>query len=402
MQPQAFDLVIVGGGMTGLALAAGLANTPWRIALIEAQTDLPDLNPDQLEVRVSALSEASRQLLEQLGAWSAMTQMRVTPYQGMQVWDAQGSAAIEFNAQEVGVAHLGYMVENLVTVQGLWSQVKDQPNLTFFQGATPLALSEAQDAQGLRQLRLDSGELLEARLVVAADGARSNLREWAGFETREWDYGHHALVASVRTEKAHGHIARQRFNATGPLAFLPFMLNGDDHWSSIVWSTSPEEAAELQALDESHFNARLAQSFEARLGRVEISQERQVYPLRQRHAKTYVKPGIALMGDAAHTIHPLAGQGVNLGFQDVVALTQVLQQAASQQKNPGCLSVLSAYQTRRQPENLAMMAAMESFKRLFASQTLPVLLARNLGMRWVDQNNWIKRRLVAKALGLKA
>ncbi|MDR9466900.1 UbiH/UbiF/VisC/COQ6 family ubiquinone biosynthesis hydroxylase [Marinospirillum sp.] len=399
---QQFDLVIVGGGMTGLALAAGLADTPLQIAIIEAAEQPPAWQPEKMEIRVSALSEASKQLLDKLGAWEEMLKLRVNPYQGMVVWDSEGTAEVAFNAREAGVKDLGYLVENSVTQLGLLEVVKQQANLHWFRGVKPVAMSEPVDGTGQRELTLSGGEKLQAGLMVAADGAHSWLRQQGDFATREWDYNHHALVTSVRTEKSHENAAWQRFHASGPLAFLPLNRDGDDHWCSIVWSTSPEQAAELLALDEKTFNQRLTSAFEGRLGKVLVSEERGVYPLRQRHAVDYVKPGLALMGDAAHTIHPLAGQGVNLGFLDVATLTQVVHQAAQKRQPLGSLSVLKAYQHKRKPDNLAMMALMESFKRLFATRALPVLLLRNLGMKMVNSQPWVKRQLIAQALGVRA
>lgn len=398
---QTFDLVIVGGGMAGLALAAGLADSGLKLALVEASAEAPHWQVDQLDLRVSALSEASRRLLDRLGAWPVMESLRVTPYRGMRVWDSEGTAEVTFDAAEAGVTDLGYLVENSVTQLGLLAAVKDQVNLQWFRGVRPLALSEPLDVQGTRQVTLGSGEVLQAALVVGADGARSQIREWGGFATREWDYQHHALVCSVRTQKSHQQACWQRFHATGPLALLPLVREGDDHWCSIVWSAPPEQIAALLALDEAAFNQRLTDAFEARLGRVEISEQRQAFPLRQRHAVDYIKPGLALVADAAHTIHPLAGQGINLGFLDVATLTRVLQEAAAARRPLGSLAVLQRYQQRRKPDNLAMMALMESFKRLFGTRQLPVLLLRNLGMKLVNSNGWVKRKLIAQALGLR-
>lgn len=398
---QQFDLVIVGGGMTGLALAAGLASTPLKIAILEASPQVPEWHPEQLEIRVSALSQASQQLLEQLGAWDKMLSMRVNPYQGMRVWDAEGTGEVSFQAREAGVHQLGYLVENKVTQLGLLASMTGQANLTWFRGVQPTAISAALDPQGSRQLTLSNGEQLTAQLIVAADGAGSKLREWGGFKTREWDYGHHALVTSVRTAQPHQNTAWQRFDRSGPLAFLPLNRDGDDHWCSLVWSTSAEEAEQLKNLDAETFNQALTQAFAGRLGQVLVSEERAIYPLRQRHAIDYVQPGLVLIGDAAHTIHPLAGQGVNLGFLDVAALTQVLVKACQQQQPLGHLASLQQYQRQRKPDNLAMMALMETFKRLFATQNLPLLLARNLGMKFINQQPWIKRQLIAQALGVR-
>lgn len=398
---SAYDLIIVGGGMAGLALAAGLVDTKLKIAIIEAVEQAPSWQTTTFNTRVSALSESSRQLLDSLGAWSAMQKLRVNPYQGMCVWDSQGTAEVAFDAAEAGVTNLGYLVENAVTQLGLLEAVSEQSNLDWFTGVEAVAVSEPLNNQGKRELKLSDGRCLEAALIVGADGANSQIRKLGEFKTREWNYGHHALVTSVRMEKSHANAAWQSFNEQGVLAFLPLNMDGDKHWCSIVWSTHPEQAAALMGLDEQDFNQHLTQAFEGRLGKVELSQVRQVVPLRQRHATDYVKPGLALIADAAHTIHPLAGQGINLGFADVAALTAVIKQAALETKPLGSLLVLNTYQRQRKPDNLAMMALMESFKRLFSTQKLPVLLLRNLGMKLVNSSPWVKRKLIAQALGLR-
>lgn len=394
-----YDVVIVGGGMAGLALAAGLANTQLKIAIVEAAEHAPNWQADTFNPRVSALSETSRQLLDRLGAWSVMQKLRINPYQGMRVWDSQGTAEVAFNATQAGVAHLGYLVENSVTQLGLLAAVATQTNLDWFLGVEAVAISDAVNNQ--RQLTLSNGNVLTAALLVGADGANSRVRNLGEFKTREWNYGHHALVTSVRMEKSHNNTAWQSFSEQGVLAFLPLNKDGDNHWCSIVWSTHPEQAAVLMRLDAAAFNQRLAAAFEGRLGQVEFSEKRQTVPLRQRHAIDYVKSGLVLIADAAHTIHPLAGQGINLGFADVAALTAVIKQAVANKQPLGSLTVLNAYQRQRKPDNLAMMALMESFKRLFATQNLPVLLLRNFGMKLVNTNPWVKRQLITQALGLR-
>lgn len=401
---QDYDLVVVGGGMTGLALVAGLAGSRKKIAIIETALEAPQWQAEVFDHRVSALSEASRALLDQLGAWEKMQARRVNPYQAMHVWDQAGTGEVSFAAHQAEVPHLGYLVENSVTHLGLLEQVEQQQNVTWYRGYQLTALEPGPQPR----LTLESTQqtqteplVLSTALVVGADGAHSSVRRLADFATREWSYQHHALVTSVRTRLPHQDTAWQRFASSGPLAFLPLNKDGDRHWCSIVWSTSPEEAKILLELDAKTFHQRLGAAFEWRLGEIEQSEARAVLPLRQRHAKHYVQPGVALIGDAAHTIHPLAGQGVNLGFLDVLALTQVLVQAEAAQEAWGDLRVLERYQRQRQPDNLAMMALMETFKRLFASSSLPTLLLRNLGMKWVNSQDWMKRHLVAQALGYR-
>jgi 2-octaprenylphenol hydroxylase len=249
-------------------------------------------------------------------------------------------------------------------------------------------------------VELEGGESLQADLLVAADGALSRVRELMDFATREWDYGHSALVASVETERPHEATAWQRFLPSGPLAFLPLPGEEGRHFCSIVWSIRQELVDDLLAASDQEFCARLEQAFERRLGGVLGVSRRFAFPLRQRHAIDYVQPGVALVADAAHTIHPLAGQGINLGLQDVAVLAEEILAATARGANPGRLDVLRRYQRRRKGENLAMMAAMDGFKRLFEQQALPVRWLRNVGMRGVGRLTPVKQRLMRHAMGL--
>jgi len=250
-------------------------------------------------------------------------------------------------------------------------------------------------------LALAGGDTLRSKLVVAADGALSPLREALGFRTREWDYGHRAIVATVQLERAHAATAWQRFLPTGPLALLP-LPDGDDgsHRCSIVWSIEEAQAEELLALDEAGFCAALGAASEYRLGAVLASTRRLAFPLRQRHAVDYIAPGVALVADAAHTIHPLAGQGINLGLADVEVLAAEVLRAAERGLDPGRLDVLRRYQRERKGDNLLMMAAMEGFKRLFGARALPVRWLRNSGLRLVDGAVPLKRELIRQAMGV--
>lgn len=400
MTTENFDLVIVGGGIAGSALALALANSDIRIALIEAQT--PNLQPpcetdiNGFDLRVSALTHASQALLERLGVWQKISDARLAPYQFMQVWDAEGTGNIQFDASELHQLQLGHIVENRLLVASLQQKLQLAANVV---NLAPCKVEELTPVDGGHQLSLDNGLTLQAELVVGADGALSRVRQWAGLDTREWDYGHHALVATVKTQKPHRDTAWQRFQDTGPLAFLP-LASEDKDYCSIVWSTLPEHAEQLLAMDDEAFCQALGEAFEYQLGEVVAVSKRVAFPLRQRHAIDYVKPGLALVADAAHTIHPLAGQGINLGLLDVDVLAQEVLRARQRGIGLGELSVLKRYQRRRKLNNLAMMALMDGFKRLFAEPALPLRFLRNEGMRQLNQLKPIKHLIMKQAMGL--
>ncbi|OEC47434.1 2-octaprenyl-3-methyl-6-methoxy-1,4-benzoquinol hydroxylase [Pseudomonas sp. 1D4] len=392
------DLIIVGAGMVGSALALALKDSGLDILLIDGSplSVKPFDAEAAFEPRVSALSAASQRILDRLGAWPGVVARRASPYGEMQVWDGTGTGAIHFSAASVHADVLGHIVENRVVQDALLEPLHDSGI-----GLMPNArLEHLRHSGDDWLLTLVDGRQLRAPLVIAADGANSAVRRLAGCATREWDYLHHAIVTSVRCEQPHRCTAWQRFTDDGPLAFLPLDRQGDEHWCSIVWSVTPEEAERLMALDDQAFCSALGAAFEHRLGRVEHSDPRLCIPLRQRHAKRYVEPGLALIGDAAHTIHPLAGQGVNLGFLDAAVLAEVLLHAHARGERLADEKVLSRFERRRMPYNLGMMAAMEGFERLFQADPLPLRWLRNAGLRWVNQQPEAKALFVRQALGL--
>jgi len=397
-ETQQADIVIVGAGLVGSALALALVGSDLSICLLDAAPLSPPaiFDPQSgFSPRVSALSAASQKLLEALGAWPGIVSRRACPYSAMQVWDGSGSGQIEFSAASLHTDVLGHIVENLSVQEALLERLHNSPVRLL--GNAPLAALK-QTASGW-QLELASGERLQTPLLLAADGTKSKVRELAGLTVREWDYLHQAIVTSVRCEKPHQYCARQRFTDDGPLAFLPLTKGKDEHWCSIVWSVVPDEAARLMALDDEAFCQTLARAFEYRLGAVLQSDKRLCIPLRQRHAKRYVKPGLALLGDAAHCIHPLAGQGVNLGFLDVAALSKTLLAAKAHGENLASLRVLGRYERQRMPHNLAMMAAMEGFERLFQADALPLRWLRNQMLNRADHLSFIKGWFAQQALG---
>ncbi len=400
---QQFDILVVGGSMIGSALALGLSRQGWQVGLIEGAPAASLMAPaepassvDDFEPRVSAISLASQRLLEELGAWPKVQVSRHCGYREMTVWDGDGTGRIHFDAAELHARSLGTIVENRNIVRALFESLSDS-SVQLLDGVRVKAWSRGQGVE------LEDGRRLAARLVVGADGALSRLRQWSGLATREWDYDQQAIVCTVRTSQNHRYTAWQRFSPTGPLAFLPLLNEaGDEHFCSIVWSQDTLEARRLMALGTESFRKELEAAIERELGEVLAVSRRFAFPLRQRHAKDYIADGLALVGDAAHTIHPLAGQGANLGYGDVRALLEELERARELGLAPDGASVLARYQRRRKGENLAMMAAMEGFKQLFARDELPVRWLRNTGMRWLNQLAPLKNRIAAEAMGIDA
>ncbi len=405
--PEIYDIIVVGAGMVGSAIACALAidkrGEHLRIAVVEASDKPATYNSEAYDPRVVALTQASRKLLHSLHAWDTIVLQRACPYTDMHVWDAEGTGSIHFDCLEVQQNQLGYIVENSLIASTLAQRMQNLQQIDLLCSAR--VSSFRKDGDSNPSLILEDGRELQASMIIAADGANSKLRELVNFRTREWDYGHNAIVTTVKTEQVHQHTAWQRFMETGPLAFLPLEDELMDyetgcHHSSIVWSCKPELADELMALDDEAFAKRLGEAFEHKLGNIEEVAKRFSFPLRQRHAVDYVKPGIALVGDAAHTIHPLAGQGVNLGFLDVTALRDEILRACERRIPLNDESILRRYQRNRKINNLGVMAAMEGFKRLFGTRNIGVRWARNEGMRKVDSVNTLKNIIVKQAMGL--
>ncbi|MFJ4144504.1 2-octaprenyl-3-methyl-6-methoxy-1,4-benzoquinol hydroxylase [Pseudomonas sp. NPDC089734] len=391
------DVLIVGAGMVGSALALALQGSGLDVVVLDgsALSVKPFDAEAAFEPRVSALSAASQRILQRLNVWEGIAARRVSPYGQMHVWDGSGTGEIHFSASSVHAEVLGHIVENRVVQDALLDRLHDS-DIGLLANAR---LEQMRHSGDDWLLTLADGRQLRAPLVIAADGANSAVRRLTGTPTREWDYLHHAIVTSVRTADSHCKTAWQRFTDDGPLAFLPLERAGE-HWCSIVWSVTPPEAERLMALDDETFCRELEKAFEGRLGTVLAADPRLCVPLRQRHAKRYVAPGLALIGDAAHTIHPLAGQGVNLGFLDAAVLAEVLLHAVERGERLADVRVLGRYERRRMPHNLTLMAAMEGFERLFQANPLPLRWLRNVGLKTVNKMPEAKAMFVREALGL--
>jgi len=399
---QNFDVIIVGAGIAGASLACKLAkdNAELNIALIEARPFTYQFDDKKFEDRVVALTAASQDFLEELNVWFKIECLRVCPFTKMSVWDGTGTGHIEFDSQEVNQHRLGHIVENNIIVSSLNEQITQFANINMVCPAKVSALDTHSDEQQ-NVVILEDGSTLHAPLVVAADGANSPLRHMANLDTVEWEYGHTAIVCTVETEQSHQHVARQCFTELGPLAFLPLEdIYGNTQACSIVWSVLEEQASEILALDDDAFCDTLSHYFENTLGVCLKASKRISFPLRQRHSKKYFQSGVVLVGDAAHTIHPLAGQGINLGIQDVTVLAEEIHRAMQRGIPLYDESILQRYQRRRKGANLAMMAVMEGFKQLFGQNSIALRWLRNEGMSQINRHPLLKNKIIREAMGL--
>jgi 2-octaprenyl-3-methyl-6-methoxy-1,4-benzoquinol hydroxylase len=387
-----FDVVIVGGGMVGAAVACCLGGTALKVAVIEA-TPPQAFSADQPhDLRVSALSIASKNILETVGAWAGVANRRLCPFRRMRVWETAGNT--EFCSDDIKCPELGYIVENRVTQLALLERLQDFANVELLCPATikKIGYSIGKPAE----LELDDGRTLSATLLVAADGGQSRVRQTVGLGVTSWDYNQHALVIYIETDYGQQDITWQRFVPSGPQAFLP--LTG--HYGSIVWYNSPDEVARLKALPNDGLLRELTETFPECLGKVNAVLGTASFPLKRQHAQTYVKPGVVLVGDAAHMINPLAGQGVNIGLLDAAALGEVLVEASKQGRGLGDLAVLRRYEKMRRNENLKMMTIMDMFYRVFSNQILPVKFLRNLGLGLAGRILPAKNKVMRSAMGL--
>ena len=391
---QDYDIIIVGAGMVGATLACALGQQGFRIGLVEVNK--PDFNwpADSVDQRVSAITCASQKIFKSIGAWSAMCDQRVSPYRDMRVWDATGSGSVHFDCAELGEPLLGHIVENRVILFGLHEKLT---RLACVDLISPASVTKLDIDSTQASVQLDNGQHLTATLVVAADGSRSRLRELVGIETNGWSYEQHGVVAHITTSQSHQETAWQRFMPDGPLAFLPL----SDDTCSIVWSTTPEHARQLLAMDEAAFLDQLQSAFGDRLGRMLKCGPRAAFPLRMQHAKKYTLPRFALLGDAAHTIHPLAGQGVNLGLADAASLAEVIVDARSKREDVGAHKILRRYERWRKGENLAMLSTMDGFKRLFGSKQPLMKWLRNTGLHLTNSTSPLKNMIMRQAMGME-
>ena len=381
------DVAVIGGGMVGGALALGLAQNGFSVVVLD-KAPPPAFDPTaQPDVRISAISAASVQLLRSLGVWDAVLAMRAHPWRRLETWEWQ-TAHVVFDAAELKLPNLGYMVENNVLQLALWQALEAHPQVTLLHGS---ALKEIHG----QHLHLADDTEIVARLVVGADGAQSKVRQLAGIGVHGWQYPQSCMLITVKSENEPGDSTWQQFTPTGPRAYLPLY----DNWASLVWYDTPARIRQLQSLSMTQLQREISAHFPERLGNV-TPVAAGAFPLTRRHALQYVQPGLALVGDAAHTIHPLAGQGVNLGYRDVDALLDVLANARSVGEDWASLPVLERYQSRRRVDNLLMQSGMDLFYAGFSNDLGPLRILRNVGLMAAQRAGVLKRQALKYALGL--
>ena len=387
------EVAVVGAGMVGAALALALAKDGFDVALVEPRPPAPWHESDEVDLRVVALAPSAIELFRRLDVWTSIASARACAYRHMRVWDALAPGALHFDGADVDAAQLGFIVENRLIQHCLWQALQNAPGITLHCPGQVVA-SECEAAR--RVLTLADDRVVSARLVVAADGADSPLRQLLGIATQDRDYAQRAVVAHVATERAHEFTAWQRFLPQATLAFLPLA----DGRSSIVWSVPDAEAQRLLQLDDEEFRAELAAAFDFRLGAVTATTARAAFPLRLRLSDRYIAERFALIGDAAHVVHPLAGQGVNLGLRDVDELCAVLQQARGAQGDIAAAHVLRRYERRRRSDNLLAARAFDAIQRVFGQQQSGLLAAaRGAALGVVDRLPPLKRMFARHAAG---
>lgn len=390
---QQTDIVIVGGGMAGAFLAAALIDSGLTIHLLDG-APVPSMPTAEAQLRVVALTAASQTMLTNVGVWKLLDQSRLCAYQRMQVWDSDGTGQVDFSADMAAAPALGWMVENQHLVAALYQRLAACPSVHWHSNSRVASVTPEEHGW---QVLLASGETLTTRLLVGADGARSLVREAAAISHGSRDTGHRALVTRLHTELAHGNCARQWFMTSGPLAFLP--LFGDGHHVSIVWSSVASKAQQLLSLSSAEFSQQLTLASEAALGQVEALTPPVSFPIQELHASRYSAPHLALIGDAAHVVHPLAGQGINLGLLDAAVLAEELNRAQQQGRPYWEAAVLARYQRRRRGHNLMMQQSMRGFQALYAQGHPAIRWLRNSGMSAVNAMTPLKRLIIGEALG---
>lgn len=389
-----YAVIIVGGGIVGATAACALAQAGIKVALIDVLNPIRDWPTEPADIRVSALTRASQNILQAVGAWSAITQRGVCPYDRMYVWDASSTGELDFDAADTEYAALGYLVENRVTVAALWDRLDSLIDASLI---CPAKVTDIQLNNTAAKVVLDDGQILTADILIAADGGDSCLRQMAGIQTTSWAYKQDGLVATISTEKSHQLTAWQCFLPAGPLAFLP--LNNTQ--CSIVWTLSHQTAQQYINLSAEDFLQRLEQASGGILGKMLTVGLRSAFPLRFQYAKQSIAKRFALIGDAAHVMHPLAGQGVNAGLLDAATIAELIIKAERVGRPIGSHKLLRQYERWRKGDNLLMMGSMDVINKIYSVENKGFCQLRGIGMSWVNHRAWLKNYFNRYAMGLR-
>ncbi|MEM6998244.1 MAG: FAD-dependent monooxygenase [Pseudomonadota bacterium] len=388
------DVVVVGGGIIGGTFACLLGQAGLNVVLLDA--GVRQVNSlKKVDARVFAITRASEHILKKAGAWRRIKANDIACFRKMHVWDENGLGEINFDSSAICQATMGYIISHQLIVDALQEKLLDLDNVRCVWSVSPSFIKDESEAI---LLETEDGLQFRSKLVVAADGSQSKIRSLANIHYHKTDYIQSALACVVTTQYPHGEVARQRFLKKGPLAFLPMV---DPYQSAIVWSSSPDHIERLQACDKPDFHFELAEAFANELGEIKESTERLSFPLSRAHAEHYVKPRVALVGDSAHTVHPLAGLGANLGLLDAAALAEIVIDSNDRGRDPGLLQVLRRYERWRKGENHSMMYLLDGFKHLFENQTQSVKWLRNFGLDMVDSLPIAKHAIMKRAMGLE-
>jgi 2-octaprenylphenol hydroxylase len=393
-QKKSYDIMIVGGGMVGMSIAIALAKqTHLSIAILEANPENGNWSDQQYHHRVSAISLASVRIFRALDVWDDIRAKRVSPFHHIHVWDGLGNGKIDFDSRDVGESVLGYIIENTAIQSALLAKVKQLEQITY---VAPVHLKSVQSNNEAVTIVAEDDREYTAKLVIAADGAHSWLRQQANIDITKTNYDQKAIVATVKTTLPHRKTANQVFLETGPLAFLPL---ADEKTSSIVWSLPTEAADTLLSVPDEDFILQLASAFSHHLGDVSYVSKRYAFPLQKQQASTYFNSRIVLAGDAAHTVHPLAGQGINMGLLDAASLVQLIVDAYKKQRDFASITVLRQYERWRKADNAGLLTGVDVIKHLFASDKKTIQAFRSHGLSITDAMPLIKNIFIRHAVG---
>lgn len=391
-----FDFCVVGGGMVGSAMALGLGQLGFKVAIIEPSMPVPFEHKQPPDMRVSAISLTSETLLQDLGAWAHIKNMRLCPYKRLSVWD-KPSCRTDFDCQAIDQPHLGHIIENRLVQLGLHAAIDDDQNVVFYENLKVTNITSTD----VSQITLEDGQIIQANMLIGADGGQSAVRDVANIGVQGWQYAQQALGIQIKTYAAQQDITWQQFTPDGPMAFLPLY----DGFASLVWYHNADDIRHLKSLSKVKLKQHIVQHFPADLTDFEVL-DVAGFPLTRMHANQYFKGNTVLIGDAAHTINPLAGQGVNLGFKDVAALLSVISEELTTHERTMVLQPshyshwLKKYEVARRRDNLMMMSAMDLLYSTFSNSNIPLKMLRNLGLKVANHAGPIKNNAMKYAMGL--